>query len=152
MKKLVLPMIFVIVTLFLVGSAFAATTSDKAVVHVKAGQLQSSTSTFLMDSGSNKFYWGERGGVFSYNWKTYKTSKNNVVVIVHYKTFNNSWYGSYNIIKSLNNRLRIVNTSPEVKLYSGHLSDVSYISTSLSPTMFYWNRVRGQIKTSGYYT
>lgn len=152
MKKMVLPLIFVIVILFLVGSAFAATAGDKTVMNVKASQSQYSSSTILMDQGSNKFYWGERGGVFSYNWKTYRTSKGNVIVIVHYKTYNNSWYGSYNIIKSLNSKLKIVNTSPEVMLYSGHPSSVSYTSTSLSPVRFYWGMVRGQIKSGGYYT
>jgi len=69
--------------------------------------IQKTTQTSLIDSGFNKFNWGERVGIFSYSWKTYETS-NGILVNIHYKTINNSWYGSYYITKDSKNKLKIV--------------------------------------------
>lgn len=113
--------------------------------------IQKTAQKYLIDSGANKFYWGERGGMFSYTWKSYKTS-NGVLVQVHYKTFNNSWYGTYSITKLSNNKLKIVETSPEIKLYSGHPSVISYKTTKLTPLKYYWKSVKPQIANDGYFS
>lgn len=144
-------MIFIIVTLLTVGSAFAST-NDDSNLHVNASHHQdNSYSNALIDNGYHRFYWGERGGIFSYNWKTYRTPKGSVIIYIHYKTVNNTWYGRYSIVKFLNYHLKIVNTSPELMVYTGHLSKTTHTRTSLSPLRFYWSKVRGQIKADGYY-
>jgi len=113
--------------------------------------VSSDISKSLIDSGANKFYWNERGGIFSYTWKTYKSANGNDLIIVHYKTTTNSWYGTYTITKISNNKLKIVYTSPEVKLYSGHPSETSYATTTLTPVQYYLKFVKNQIKSDGYF-
>jgi hypothetical protein len=144
MKKNLIPIVFLVVMVFLMVGAASAASNTTGV------SIQKTTQTSLIDSGFNKFYWGERGGIFSYSWKTYKTS-NGILVNIHYKTINNSWYGSYYITKDSKNKLKIVETSPEVKLYSGHPSVTSYAKTSLTPLQFYWKTVKSQVKSDGYF-
>ena len=113
--------------------------------------IVSSTSKILIDSGANSFYWGERGGIFAYTWKTYKLSNGSILVDMHYKTTTNSWYSSYLVTKSTKTQLKITETSPEVKLYTGQPSTVSYANSSLTPSNFYWKDMRSQIKDNGYF-
>ncbi|UTB32681.1 MAG: hypothetical protein NKF70_14570 [Methanobacterium sp. ERen5] len=144
MKKNMIPIIVIIVIIALFAGAVSATNNTNGV------SIQKVVQKNLIDSGSNKFYWGERGGLFTYTWKTYKTS-NGVVLRVHYKTINNSWYSTYSITKLTSSKLKIVETSPEVKLYSGRSSVTSYAKTSLTPIKYYWKNVRPQIKSGGYF-
>ncbi len=122
--------------------------STKTVLKIVA---VSNTSKVLIDSGANSFYWGERGGTFSYTWKTYKLSNGSILVDIHYKTTTNSWNGSYLVTKSTKNHLKITETSPEVKLYTGQPSTVSYATSSLTPVNFYWKDMKAQIKDNGYF-
>ena len=143
MKKNMIPIIILVVIIALFAGAVSATSSNNGVSIQKVAQKN------LIDSGANKFYWGERGGLFAYTWKTFKT-KNGVMVQVHYKTFNNSWFSTYSVTKVSSNKLKIVETSPEVKLYSGRSSVTTYAKTSFTPIKYYWNDVRPQIKSDGY--
>ncbi len=145
MKKNIIPVIVLIIIIALFAGAVSATNITNGVSIQKVGQKN------LIDSGSNKFYWGERGGLFTYSWKTYQTTSNSVVVLVHYKTINNSWYSTYSITKLTSNKLKIVETSPEVKLYSGRSSVTTYAKTSLTPIKYYWKNIRPQIKSGGYF-
>lgn len=138
-----IPIIVLIVIIALFAGAVSATSNTNGATIQKVVQKN------LIDSGSNKFYWGERGGLFAYTWKTYKTS-NGVLIRIHYKTWNNSWYGTYSITKLSSNKVRIVETSPEVKLYSGRSSVTTYAKTSLPTVKYYWKTVRPQIKSDGY--
>lgn len=144
MKKNMVPIIVLIIIMALFAGSVSATNNTNGV------SIQKVVQKNLIDSGSNKFYWGERGGLFAYTWKTYKTS-NGVVVQVHYKTINNSWYSTYSITKLTSSKLKIVETSPEVKLYSGHSSVTSYAKSSLTPVQFY-NKLKTQIKRDGYFS
>jgi hypothetical protein len=144
MKKNMVPIIVLIIIMALFAGSVSATNNTNGV------SIQKVVQKNLIDSGSNKFYWGERGGLFAYTWKTYKTS-NGVVVQVHYKTINNSWYSTYSITKLTSSKLKIVETSPEVKLYSGRSSVTSYAKTSLTPVTYYWKNIRPQIKSDGYF-
>ncbi len=145
MKRNIIPIVFLVVIISLFVGAVSAVSNTNGV------SIQSTTQKNVIDSGFNKFYWGERGGIFAYSWKTYKTS-NGIFVKIHYKTVNNSWYGSYYITKQSTGKLKIVETSPEVKLYSGHSSVTSYAKTSLTPLQFYWKTVKSQIKNDGYFS
>jgi len=145
MEKNMIPIIILVVIIALFAGAVSATSSTNGVSIQKVAQKN------LIDSGANKFKWGERGGLFAYTWKTYKT-KNGVIVQVHYKTFNNSWFSTYSVTKVSTNKLKIVETSPEVKLYSGRSSVTSYAKTSVTPLKYYWNSIRPQIKSGGYFT
>lgn len=140
-----IPLIVLVVIIALFAGAVSATNNTNGVSIQKVAQKT------LIDSGANKFYWGERGGMFAYTWKTYKT-KNGVMVQVHYKTINNSWYSTYTVTQVSSNKLKIVETSPEVKLYSGRSSVTSYARTSLTPIKYYWNSIRPQIKSGGYFS
>jgi hypothetical protein len=113
--------------------------------------VSSTSKKYLIDSGTHKFYWAERGGIFSYNWKTYRTSTGSVVIYVNYKTTTNSWKGTYTIKKAPKNKLKIISTSPEIKLYSGHLSIISYVNNPLTPVKYYFKVVKKQIKSDGYF-
>jgi hypothetical protein len=142
-KKNLIPIVILVVMVFLfVGAVSAANTNGVLI--------QKATQKTIVDSGQNKFYWGERGGIFSYSWKTYKTS-NGILVNIHYKTITNSWNSTYYITKDSKNKLKIVETSPEVKLYSGHPSVTSYAKTSVTPLQYYWITVKPQIKNDGYF-
>jgi hypothetical protein len=144
MKKNLIPIVFLVVMVLLIVGAASAANNTNGV------SIQKTTQKSLIDSGLNKFYWGERGGIFSYSWKTYKTT-NGILVNIHYKTINNSWNSTYYITKVSKNKLRIVETSPEVKLYSGHPAVTSYAKTSVTPVQFYWMTVKKQIKNDGYF-
>jgi hypothetical protein len=89
MRKNLIPIIFLLVIISLFVGSVSATNNNNGVLIQKTAQKN------LLDSGANKFYWGERGGIFSYTWKTYKNSKG-ILVNVHYKTINNSWYNFIN--------------------------------------------------------
>lgn len=143
MKKNLIPIMFLLVIISLFVGSVSAANNNNGVLIQKTAQKN------LLDSGANKFYWGERGGIFSYTWKTYKNSKG-VLVNVHYKTINNSWYGTYTITKVSKDRLKIVENSPEVKLYSGHSSITSYATTSLTPIQYYSKTLKSQIENDGY--
>jgi hypothetical protein len=143
MKKNLIPIILLLIIISLFIGSVSAANNNNGVLIQKTGQKN------LLDSGANKFYWGERGGIFSYTWKTYKNSKS-VIINVHYKTINNSWYGTYTITKVSKDRLKIVEKSPEVKLYSGHSSVTSYATTSLTPVQYYSNTLKSQIENDGY--
>jgi hypothetical protein len=145
MKKNMIPIIVLIVIITLFAGAVSATTNTNGLSIQKVAQKN------LIDSGANKFKWDERGGLFAYNWKTYKTS-NGILVRVHYKTFNNSWYGTYSITKLSSGKLKIVETSPEIKLYSGRSSVTTYAKTSLTPIKYYWKDIKHQIKSDGYFS
>lgn len=175
-NSMVLIIVFIAITILLVGAASAATSvnsiSNQKVVKNTDNNVLSSTpvthsvSTFqstvkktvsktvkyrLINSGANKIYWKERGGIFSYSWKTYQSTKGSIIVKVHYKTLTNSWNGKYTITKMSKNRLKIVNTSPEVKFYSGHPSETSYVSTNLTPAKYYWRIALSLINKGGYF-
>jgi hypothetical protein len=117
-----------------------------------ANIVSSTTVQRLIDSGSNKFYWGQRGGIFSYTWKTYLTGTGSILVYMHYKTTTNSWFSRYSITKFSKYKLKVVETSPEIKLYTGHPSETSYASSTMSPAQYYWKKFRFQIKTGGYFS
>ena len=165
---MVLIIVFISVIILLVGSASAATSvnsistqklvkntdnnvlSSTPVTH-SVSNVKSTVKYRLINSGANKIYWKERGGIFSYSWKTYQSTQGRVIVNVHYKTKTNSWNGKYSITKVSKNRLKIVNTSPEVKFYSGHPSETSYVSTNLTPAKYYWRIALGLINNGGYF-
>ena len=144
MKKNLIPILILLVIISIFIGVVSATNNNNGV------SIQKPIQKNLLNSGANKFYWGERGGIFSYTWKTYKIG-NGIQVKVHYKTINNSWYGTYSITKVSKNRLKIVEKSPEVKLYSGHPSVTSYAKTSLTPVQYYWKTVKPEIKSGGYF-
>ncbi|MBZ2166754.1 hypothetical protein [Methanobacterium spitsbergense] len=173
---MVLIIVFISVIILLVGSASAATSVNSistqkivkntdnnvlystpvthSVSNVKSTVKKSVSTTAkyrLINSGANKIYWKERGGIFSYSWKTYQSTQGSIIVNVHYKTKTNSWNGKYSITKVSKNRLKIVNTSPEVKFYSGHPSETSYVSTNLTPAKYYWRIALGLINNGGYF-
>ena len=175
-NSMVLIIVFISVIILLVGSASAATSvnsistqklvkntdnnvlSSTPVTHsvsnVKSTVKKSVSTTAkyrLINSGANKIYWKERGGIFSYSWKTYLSTQGSVIINVHYKTLKTSWNGKYSITKVSKNRLKIVNTSPEVKLYSGHPSETFYVSTNLTPAKYYWRIALGLINNGGYF-
>ena len=145
MKNNMVPIIVLIIIIALFAGAVSATNN------INGASIQKVAQKHLIDSGSNKFYWGERGGLFTYTWKAYQTTNNSVVVLVHYKTINNSWYSTYSITKLTSSKLKIVETSPEVKLYSGKSSVTTYAKTSLTPINYYWKNIRPQIKSGGYF-
>lgn len=160
----ILVVVLIFISILLVGSASAAIinndiTTQKTVTTVTplnsiAVPLTASINNnknYLIDSGANKFYWLERGGIFSYTWKTYKTSAGSVIINVNYKTKSNTWNGTYVITKVSKNKLKIVYTSPEVKLYTGHPSEVWYTTTTLTPVQYYLKNVKTQIKNNGYF-
>jgi len=160
----ILGVVLILISILMIGSASAsiinsnittqktvttATAANSVVIPVKTSL---NTSKFvLIDSGANKFYWLERGGPFAYTWKTYKTPAGSVIINVHYKTSNNSWNGTYTITKFSKNKLKIVYTSPEVKLYTGHSSEVWYTTSKLTPVEYYLKLVKTQIKSDGYF-
>jgi hypothetical protein len=148
-KNLILIVMFVLVTFFLIGAASASTNVSK--ISVQKTVKTTAPQDILINSGANKFYWGERGGIFAYTWKTYRKSTGSVYIKVNYKTPTNSWVGTYTITKASNNKLKIVYTSPEIKLYSGHSSEISYAVTSLTPVNYYFNVVKSQIQSDGYF-
>ena len=173
---MVLIIVFIAVTILFVGAASAATSvnsistqqvvkntnnnvlSSTPVTHsvsnVKSTVKKSVSTTAkyrLINFGANKIYWKERGGIFSYSWKTYQSTQGRVIVYVHYKTKTNSWNGKYSITKVSKNWLKIVNTSPEVKFYSGHSSETSYVSTNLTSAQYYWRIALGLINNGGYF-
>jgi hypothetical protein len=143
MRKNLIPIIFLLVIISLFVGSVSATNNNNGVLIQKTAQKN------LLDSSANKFYWGERGGIFSYTWKTYKNNIG-VLVNVHYEIINNSWYGTYSITKVSKDRLKIVENSPEVKFYSGHPSITSYATTSLTPVQYYWKTMKSQIESDGY--
>lgn len=168
-RNLILIIVFITISFLLIGAASATNVSNISTKTVQTnsvgvtspvnsvnGGTQKTVSTnlnkYLVNSGANKFYWGERGGIFSYTWKTYKTHSGSVQIIVHYKTTTNSWYGTYLLTKTSNNIIKMVYTSPEVKLYSGHSSETHYIHTSLAPIQYYLKVVKSQIKSDGYFS
>ncbi len=136
-----------------ISSSLTVLTTNNTINSTTSGiqSVSSSLNKSLIDTGANKFYWGERGGTFSYTWKTYKSTNGNVLIIVHYITKTNSWYGTYVLTKISKNKLKIVYTSPEVKLYSGHPSETSYANTLLTPVQYYVKVVKSQIKSDGYF-
>jgi len=159
-RNLILIIVFITISFLLIGAASATnvgnvstqkTVKSDVSNNLLVSTIKSPVNKYLIDSGANKFYWGERGGIFSYSWKTYKTKSGSVQIIVHYKTTTNSWYGSYLITKISKNKLKIIDTSPEVKLYSGHPSETSYAPTSLTPVQYYLKVVRSQIRSDGYF-
>jgi len=133
------------------SNTLTVTSVNNPISSTNGIQMVSSSVKTLIDSGANKFYWGERGGIFSYTWKTYKSTNGNVLIVVHYTTKTNSWYGTYAITKISSKKLQIVYTSPEVKLYSGHPSETSYATTTLIPVQYYFKVVKSQIKNDGYF-
>jgi hypothetical protein len=160
----ILGVVLILISILLIGSASASTinnniTTQKTVTTATAAhsvaipvKTSLNTSKFLLiDSGANKFYWLERGGPFSYNWKTYKTPKGSVIISIYYKTNNNSWNGTYNITQVSKDKLKIVYTSPEVKLYTGHSSEVWYTTSKLTPVEYYLKTIKTQIKNNGYF-
>jgi hypothetical protein len=160
----ILVVVLILMSILLLGSASASTinsgiTTQKTVtvattlntIAIPAKTSLNTSKLYLIDSGSNKFYWLERGGTFAYTWKTYKTAQGSVITNVNYKTKTNSWNGIYNITKVSNNKLKIVYTSPEVKLYTGHPSQVWYTTSTLTPVAYYLKNVKTQIKNNGYY-
>lgn len=167
-NKIILIIIFIISVLF-VGAATATANNNNIPTHhtnlsiipltspsnsIKSGNLTSVSNTVknhVINSGANKFYWGQRGGIFSYNWIAYQTSNGSILVLVHYKTTTNSWYGQYLFTQASKNKLKILDISPEVLLYSGHPSITSFANTSLTPVQYYWKKVRNQINSGGYF-
>jgi hypothetical protein len=167
-NNMVLIIVFISIIILLVGSASATTSvnsistqnvvkntninvvSSTPITH-SVSNVKSKVKYRLINSGANKVYWKERGGIFSYSWKTYQSSQGRVIVKVHYMTKTNSWNGIYSITKVSKNRLKIVNTSPEVKFYSGHPSETSYVSTNLTPAKYYWRIALGLINNGGYF-
>ena len=163
-KNYFLIMLLILITTLLIGAA-STTTLNSSIITQKAVQtsltansvtypiktVSSTSKNYLINSGAHKFYWAERGGIFSYNWKTYRTSTGSVVIYVNYKTTTNSWKGTYTIKKAPKNKLKIMSTSPEIKLYSGHLSIVSYVNSPLKPVNYYFKVVKKQIKSDGYF-
>jgi hypothetical protein len=167
-NNMVLIIVFISIIFLLVGSASATTSvnsistqnvvknpdinvvSSTPVTH-SVSSVKSTVKYRLINSGANKIYWKERGGIFSYSWKTYQSTHGRVIVKVHYMTKTNSWYGIYSITKVSKNRLKIVNTSPEVKFYSGHPSETSYVSTNLTAVKYYWRIALGLINNGGYF-
>jgi len=167
-RNLILIIVFITISFLLIGAASATNVGNISTKTVQTnsvgitspvnsvnGGTQKTVSTnlnkYLVNSGANKFYWGERGGIFSYNWKTYRTSTGTVVIYVNYKTTTNSWKGTYTIKKAPKNKLKIVSSSPEIKLYSGHSSLISYVNNSLTPVKYYFKVVKKQIKSDGYF-
>jgi hypothetical protein len=144
MKKNLIPIVFFVAMILVFAGTVSASNNSNGVVIQKTEQKN------VLDSGASKFYWGERGGIFSYTWTAFKTS-NGVLVKIHYKTINNSWNSAYYITKASKNTVKIVETSPEVKLYSGHSSVTSYAKSSLTPVQFY-NKLKTQIKRDGYFS
>lgn len=134
------------------ASAYQVQSPQTHVISKNSTNMVSSTGYRLIDSGSNKFYWGERGGIFSYTWKTYQTSTGGIYVYMHYKTTTNSWFSRYSITKFSKYTLKVVETSPEIKLYTGHPSETSFASSTMSPIQYYWKKFRVQIKTGGYFS
>ena len=160
----ILGVVLILISILLVGSASASIinsniTAQKTVTTVTAAnslaipvKTSLDTSKFsLIDSGYTKFYWLERGGPFSYTWKTYKTPQGSVIININYKTSTNSWNGTYNITQFSKGKLKIIYTSPEVKLYTGHSSEVWYTTSKLTPWEYYWKTMRSQIKSNGYF-
>lgn len=164
-RNFILIIILTAVTFLLIGAASAASVDnlpaqntvkvDTYSVPSAQTHLVSSSSTKmvsntlvprLVDSGSNKFYWGERGGIFSYTWKTYQTGTGGILVYMHYKTRTNSWFSRYSITKFSKYKLKVVETSPEIKLYTGHPSETSFASSTMSPAQYYWKKFRVQSK------
>ena len=156
--------VLILISILLVGSASASIINNniatqKTVTTVPAinsvaipVKTSLNTSKFaLIDSGANKFYWLERGGLFAYTWKTYKTPEGSVIISIFYKTKENSWNGTYTITQFSKNKLKIVYTSPEVKLYTGHSSEVWYTTSKLTPVEYYLKTVKPQIKNNGYF-
>jgi hypothetical protein len=163
MKKIFLIVVLLFISILLASAASATTNKDdittlntvkvaentnSAFIPLNAASI--TTKKYLIDTGANKFYWGERGGIFSYNWKTYRTNKG-VTIYVNYKTKNNSWKGMYTITKTSKNKLKIVYTSPEIKLYSGHASLIMHANSPMVPVKYYWKVVKKQIKIDGYF-
>jgi hypothetical protein len=168
-KNFILIIIFIAITFLLIGAASAASINSvqnqntiKATIyansvqspqaHLNSAMVSGAVDQKLIDSGSNSFYWGERGGIFSYKWKTYKTSTGRVLVYLHYKTTTNSWFSRYSITKFSKYNLKIVETSPEIMYYSGNPSETSFASSTLNPAQYYWNKFRIQIKNGGYFS
>ena len=169
-RDIILIIVFITISLLLIGAASAnnvGNISNQKIIQSNSigiisplnnvnGGTQKTVSNnineYLIDSGANKFYWGERGGNFSYTWKTYKTTSGSILIIVLYKTKTNSWYGTYILTKTSNNVIKMVYTSPEVKLYSGHPSETHYIHTSLTPVQYYSKAVKSQIRSDGYFS
>ena len=163
-KNYFIIMFLILITTLLIGAA-STTTLNSNIITQKPVQtslptnsvtdpiktVSSTSKKYLIDSGAHKFYWGERGGIFSYNWKTYRTSTGTVVIYVNYKTTTNSWKGTYTIKKAPKNKLKIMSTSPEIKLYSGHSFLISYVNNSLTPVKYYFKVVKKQIKSDGYF-
>ncbi len=160
----ILVVVSILISILLIGSASASTisnntTTQKTVITATsltsaATPVKTSLNTsklILIDSGTNKFYWLERGGIFSYVWKTYKTPGGSVLSDVNYKTDGNSWLGTYTITVFSKDKLKIVYTSPEVKLYTGHSSEVWYTTSKLTPVEYYLKTVKSQIKSNGYF-
>jgi hypothetical protein len=160
----ILVVLLIMISILLIGSASATIvnsdiTTQKTVTTATTTNIVANPATtsinasklYLIDSGSNKFYWLERGGIFAYTWKTYKTTTGSIITKIFYKTKTNSWNGTYNITKVSNNKLKIVYTSPEVKLYTGHSSQVWYTTSTLTPVQYYLKNVKTQIKNNGYY-
>jgi len=158
----ILGVVLILISILLIGSASASiintnitthntvtTTTNSVAIPVKTSL--NTSKLYLIDSGANKFYWLERGGPFAYTWKTYKTPAGSVIINVHYKTSNNSWNGTYTITKFSKNKLKIVYTSPEVKLYTGHSSEVWYTTSKLTPVEYYLKTIKAQIKSNGYF-
>ena len=153
----ILVVILILISILFVGSASASIINNNIITQKTVTTAATSNlvavpiTTSLLDSGANSFYWLERGGTFSYTWKTYRTAAGSVIVYVKYKTKSNSWNGTYVITKVSNNKLKIVYTSPEVKLYTGHPSEVWYATTKLTPVNYYLKTIKPQIKNNGYF-
>ena len=158
----ILGVVLILISILLIGSTSASiintnitthntvtTTTNSVAIPVKTSL--NTSKLYLIDSGANKFYWLERGGLFSYTWKTYRTHGGSVIINVHYKTSKNSWNGTYNITQVSKDKLKIVYTSPEVKLYTGHSSEVWYTTSKLTPVEYYLKTVKAQIKSNGYF-
>ncbi|MGB7968499.1 MAG: hypothetical protein WCF28_02870 [Methanobacterium sp.] len=160
----ILGVVLILISILLIGSASASTTNTNIATHnsvttatatnsvaVPAKTTLNTSKLYLIDSGANKFYWLERGGLFSYTWKTYRTLQGSVIINVNYKTNQNSWNGIYNITQVSKDKLKIVYTSPEVKLYTGHSSEVWYTTSKLTPVEYYLKTIKTQIKSDGYF-
>ena len=160
----ILVVVLILISILLVGSASASiinsdiTTQNTVITATALNSVATPVKTSLntpkltlIDSGANKFYWLERGGIFAYAWKTYKTTGGSVISNVYYKTNGKSWIGTYDITKVSKNKLRIVYTSPEVKLYTGHSSQVWYTTSKLTPAQYYVKTMQNQIKNNGYF-
>ena len=160
----ILGVVLILISILLIGSASASTINTNIATHnsvttatatnsvaVPAKTTLNTSKLYLIDSGANKFYWLERGGLFSYTWKTYRTLQGSVIINVNYKTNQNSWNGIYNITQVSKDKLKIVYTSPEVKLYTGHSSEVWYTTSKLTPVEYYLKTIKTQIKSDGYF-